>query len=373
VAVYGHAALDDVTVRGTLPTGDRVVSSNGVGVAGTAEITGGQLEDNQGSAIFVDTGATVTVTGTTITGGTRSPGSLCAAAIDVFGTATVRDVHVKDQAFAAFRVGAGATLTADEVTVDDVHWATGCYAPDGADLSLAGALFADGDGAHVTLSGSTLSNLDFAGIVASNLAEVDVTGTTIAQVRGTEGSENYRWRGTDGDWVNLPAIGAVMATGATVSLTDVDISEPLRLGVEVSQGDSKTDAHVELTRVTITDVTSSPDAGPGEALHCEGSGAVTWHGGTVERVEGTGVAIQGGCDLVADGLSVLDATPTVDGLSGNGLVVADASAALSGLVVRGAALKGVVACSGCSADDPAKTSITLEIGRIEDVGAPSIG
>ena len=179
--------LDDVTVDGTAITGeqgtgsivaidsdkqltleggaslnDLQIGNDGtIAVSGAATLSGDALDNTQ---LTVDASATLTLTGTAITGGTidgtdAASGGIVASDIEVTGTSSINDAAINH---GDVTVASGVTLTLDNDTVTGVSF----------DDSAGGMLQVDA-GKTLTLAGTTIDGGAF-----DNAGAVSTTGTT---------------------------------------------------------------------------------------------------------------------------------------------------------------------------------------------------
>jgi FecR-like protein len=246
----------------TLGQGGDFEGSSSVVNFGTIEVAGGTLNvqvdiTNSGGVINVDDGAMLTLSGTTIYGGTIYDGTAAGTSspvfgsIDVTGSSTISDGSLNG---GGVTVASSVTLTLDNDTVN------------GTTFTATGATIQIDDGAVLTLAGSTTIN-----------------GGTI----------NDGTSGTTGDSV----FGSIDVTGPTkISNASVNNGE-----VTVASGVVLTLDNDTVSGTTFSDTASGATIQIDDGTVLTLTGNVTINGGTIDNgtASGTGTpAVFGGIDVI---------------------------------------------------------------------------
>jgi len=348
----------------TLGQGGDFEDSSSVTNSGTIEIAGGTLNvqvdiANSGGVINIDDGATLTLSGATIDGGTINDGTATGTSspvfgsIDVTGSSTISNASLND---GGVTVASGVTLTLDGDTVSGTTFtdtASGAtiQIDDGTVLTLTGGATINGgtinDGTASGNQDSVFGSIDIIGSSTISYAVLNNGGVTIASgvtltldndtVNGTtftdaSGATIQIDDGTvltlTGATINGGAIndGTASGTGEPVVFGGIAVTGPSTIsnaflnngGVTIASGVTLTLSNDTITGTTFTDVDgSTAEVESGDTLAQNGSAISGSVAGTID-ISGavtfqSGVVVNGGAMSVARG-ATLDIENPVTGV-----------------------------------------------------------
>ncbi|MGN6535709.1 MAG: autotransporter outer membrane beta-barrel domain-containing protein, partial [Mesorhizobium sp.] len=317
--------------------------ANGVGSTVTLTDTMNRTTGPSSAGVLVNSGGTVTVTGTEVTTGYRVTGSNPPVL-------QFPETQIGLESHGADVVGAGSRLQAEN-----------------------GRITTNGDGAiGVRVSQGGAASIT-GGTITTNGADTTTLGGADG-VRATDAGSGIALSGTSLTTTNINAVGMHAMAGGTISATDVTVATQGRnaFGVQAQDAGST----IALTRSAITTAGAAAFG-----VRADNAGAVQITGGSVATTGGAahGIAAINGGTLAASGTTV-----TVSGAGSSAIYLAGSApssisvtggslSAANGAIVLAQSGTGIVSISGGTAITPAVVNGRLLLAQVTEdaVGTPS--